>query len=158
MRLQDSVEIMLVEDNPTDGELCIRALQRQGLADHLFWAKDGAEAIDFLCCTGAYAGRDKAAQPKVVFLDLRLPKIDGFGVLLRIRQEEPLRVIPVVVLTSSNEDCDIVAGYRLGANSFVSKPVEFDRYHVAMAEVARYWLRLNRPPYGGLMRAAGENT
>lgn len=144
----DPVEIMLVEDNPTDGELCIRALRKQGLGDRLFWAKDGAEALDFLRGAGAYAARDTENRPKVVLLDLRLPKLDGFAVLQRIRAEPRLKAIPVVLLTSSNEDCDIAAGYEFGANSFVSKPVEFDQYGTALAEVAHYWTRLNKPPYG----------
>lgn len=145
--LNDPVEVLLVEDNLTDGELCIRALKKQGLADRLVWAKDGSEAVEFLCGTGAYAGRDVHDRPKVVLLDLRLPKLDGFEVLRKIRDTDELQALPVVLLTSSNEDCDIEAGYRLGANSFISKPVEFAQYGPAMADVARYWMRLNKPPY-----------
>ncbi|MDO8988645.1 MAG: response regulator [Sideroxyarcus sp.] len=140
------IEILLVEDNPTDAELCIRALKKSNLANELVWVKDGAEALDFLFGTGAYAGRDLAATPKVVLLDLRLPKVDGMEVLRRIKEDERSRAIPVVVLTSSKEDRDIAESYQLGVNSFISKPVEFDAFAKTVSELGLYWLLVNHPP------------
>src|SRR5512143_2037554 len=116
------VEILLVEDNPTDAELAIRALNKSNLANKLIWVKDGAEALDFIFGTGAYAGRSVASGPRVILLDLRLPKVDGMEVLRRIKADARTRVIPVVVLTSSKEDRDVVDSYQLGVNSYISKP------------------------------------
>jgi CheY-like chemotaxis protein len=140
------VEILLVEDNATDAELCIRALKKSNLANNLVWVKDGAEALDFLLATGAYSDRNVSSPPKVVLLDLRLPKIDGMEVLRRIKADEHARSIPVVVLTSSKEDRDIAESYQLGVNSFISKPVEFDAFAKTVSELGLYWLLVNRPP------------
>jgi CheY-like chemotaxis protein len=140
------VEILLVEDNPTDAELCIRALKKNNLANELVWVKDGVEALDFLFGTGVYAGRDLTATPRVVLLDLRLPKVDGMEVLRRIKEDERTRTIPVVVLTSSKEDRDIAESYQLGVNSFISKPVEFDAFAKTVSELGLYWLLVNHPP------------
>jgi CheY-like chemotaxis protein len=140
------VEILLVEDNATDAELCIRALKKHNLANNLVWVKDGAEALDFLLATGAYSDRNVTCPPKVVLLDLRLPKIDGMEVLRRIKADERARSIPVVVLTSSKEDRDIAESYQLGVNSFISKPVEFDAFAKTVSELGLYWLLVNRPP------------
>jgi two-component system response regulator len=141
----DKVEILLVEDNPTDAELGIHALRKHHLADKLVWAKDGAEALDFLFCEGAFADR-KGEALKVVLLDLRLPKIDGLEVLRRLRADSRTKLLPVVVLTSSRENSDVVESYRLGANSFISKPVGFDEFSDTVAQLGLYWSKVNRPP------------
>jgi CheY-like chemotaxis protein len=140
------VEILLVEDNATDAELCIRALKKNNLANNLVWVKDGAEALDFLFANGAYSGRDMTTPPKIVLLDLRLPKVDGMEVLRMIKADERTRAIPVVVLTSSKEDRDIAESYQLGVNSFISKPVEFDAFAKTVSDLGLYWLLVNRPP------------
>jgi CheY-like chemotaxis protein len=140
------VEILLVEDNATDAELCIRALKKHNLANNLVWVKDGAEALDFLFATGAYSDRDVTTPPKIVLLDLRLPKVDGMDVLRKVKSDERTQAIPVVVLTSSKEDRDIAESYQLGVNSFISKPVEFDAFAKTVSELGLYWLLVNRPP------------
>ncbi|QFY42252.1 response regulator [Candidatus Methylospira mobilis] len=140
------VEILLVEDNPTDAELAIRALKKNNFANKLVWVKDGAEALDFLFATGAYSGRQVTNGPKVILLDLRLPKVDGMEVLRRIKDDERTRIIPVVVLTSSTEDRDVAESYQLGVNSYISKPLEFDQFAKTVSELGLYWLLVNRPP------------
>src|SRR5512142_1154858 len=138
------VEILLVEDNPTDAELAIRALKKSNLANKLVWVKDGAEALDFIFAQGAYAERSMSNGPKVILLDLRLPKVDGMEVLRRVKEDERTRTIPVVVLTSSKEDRDVAESYKLGVNSFISKPVEFDSFAKTVSELGMYWLLVNR--------------
>jgi CheY-like chemotaxis protein len=144
--LTEDVEILLVEDNPTDAELTTLALKEHNLANKMVWVKDGAEALDFLFATGTYAGRKIEQGPRVVLLDLRLPKVDGLEVLRRIKADERTRRIPVVVVTSSKEDRDVVASYDLGVNSYISKPVEFDEFSRVVSELGMYWLLINRPP------------
>jgi two-component system response regulator len=141
------VEILLVEDNATDAELTIRALKKNNLANNLVWVKDGAEALDFLFATGAYAGANITSLPKVILLDLRLPKVDGMEVLRRVKAEKSTRAIPVVVLTSSKEDRDVAESYQLGVNSFISKPVGFEDFAKTVSELGFYWLLVNRPPH-----------
>ena len=140
------VDILLVEDNPTDRELALRALRKHQLADSIQVVQDGAEALDFLFATGVYANRRKANRPRVVLLDLKLPKVDGLEVLQRLRADPLLRTIPVVMLTSSREERDLVESYRLGANSFVVKPVDFDQFTDTVQRVGGYWLQLNQSP------------
>ena len=140
------VEILLVEDNPTDAELAIRTLKKSNLANNLVWVKDGAEALDFIFATGTYSARDVKNGPKVILLDLRLPKVDGMEVLRRVKGDERTRTIPVVVLTSSKEDRDVAESYHLGVNSYISKPVEFDAFAKTVSELGLYWLLVNRPP------------
>jgi CheY-like chemotaxis protein len=140
------VEILLVEDNATDAELTILALKERNLANKLVWVKDGAEALDFIFATGAYADRQVQNGPKVVFLDLRMPKIDGIEVLKRIRADARTRSLPVVVFTSSKEDSDVKACYALGVNSYISKPVDFDDFTKVVSDLGFYWLLVNRPP------------
>lgn len=140
------IEVLLVEDNPTDAELCIRALQKNKLANKLLWVKDGPEALDALFCTGEYAGLEPDTKPKVVLLDLRLPKLDGLEVLRKLRGDERTKTIPIVVLTSSKEDRDLAEAYKLGANSFITKPVEFDAFVSTISNLGMYWLAVNKPP------------
>jgi two-component system response regulator len=139
------IDMLLVEDNPTDAELCIRALKKHNLANKLRWVKDGAEALDILFHTGACADQLNN-NLKVVLLDLRLPKVDGLEVLRKIKTDERTKRIPIVVLTSSKEDRDVAEAYKLGANSFISKPVEFESFVDTVGQLGLYWLVVNRPP------------
>jgi two-component system response regulator len=138
--------ILLVEDNPDDELLTLRALQRNNISNKVVVARDGLEAIDYVFGTGPWAGRSVESLPQVILLDLKLPKVDGFEVLRRIRADERTRLIPVVILTTSNEEQDRFTGYGLGANSFVRKPVEFDRFSEAVRQLGLYWLLLNEAP------------
>jgi two-component system response regulator len=139
----DEVEILLVEDSEEDAELAIRALKKHKLSNKLHRVSDGAEALDFLFREGTYPGRSANGTPKVILLDLKLPKIDGLEVLRRIRASASLRGIPVVVLTSSKEDSDLERAYALGVNSYIVKPVEFDKFVEAVEQLGLYWLLLN---------------
>lgn len=139
-------EILLVEDNPDDAELTMLALKQNNVGNALKWVKDGAEALDYLFCRGQYASRAGQAPPVLVLLDLKLPKVDGLGVLREMRADAHARLIPVVILTSSGEERDIVQGYGLGANSYVRKPVDFTQFHEATRQLALYWLVLNESP------------
>jgi two-component system response regulator len=140
------VDILLVEDNPQDAELIIRALKKRNLANQLHLVEDGAEALDFILCRGPYGERNLDTPPKVILLDLKLPKVSGLEVLRAIKGEERTRSIPVVIVTSSREDPDIQTAYALGANSYVVKPVNFDVFLDAMSQLGLYWLLLNQPP------------
>jgi two-component system response regulator len=142
----DTRTILLVEDNPKDELLTLRALNKCRLANEIVVMRDGAEALDYLFAKGNYAGRDVDDLPTVILLDIKLPKIDGLEVLRRIRADERTRLLPVVILTSSDEEKDIIAGYELGANSYVRKPVAFSDFGMAIAELGRYWLITNEPP------------
>lgn len=141
----DQIEIVLIEDNPDDANLTIRALKKQNLANKLIHLKDGEEALDFFYGRGAYAGRDINNMPKVVLLDLKMPKVNGLEVLAKIKSDETTKSIPVVVLTSSAEDPDIEKSYQLGANSYIVKPVKFDDFTKAVADLGMYWMVLNKP-------------
>jgi two-component system response regulator len=141
----NAVEILLVEDNPRDAELTIRALKKRNLANSLHHVEDGVEALDFLFARGKYSGRDIQEPPRVVLLDLKLPRVDGLEVLTAIRADERTQAIPVVVITSSAEDPDVKKAYLLGANSYVIKPVQFDAFMEAMVKVGIYWLMVNHP-------------
>lgn len=142
----NTVEVLLVEDNPTDAELCIESLREYNLGNQLVWVKDGAEALDFLFARGSYAERNSANVPKVVLLDLRLPKVDGLEVLRTVKGDERTKMIPVVVVTSSKEDRDLVESYKLGVNSYIQKPVEFEAFAKEVANVGLYWLLANKVP------------
>jgi len=150
MNAPSEVEILLVEDNPRDAELALRALKKRNLAGKLVWVKDGAAALDFIFGPGpddSTDGNRKVCQrPKVILLDLKLPKVDGLEVLRRLKVNEDARTIPVVVLTSSLQEQDIVRSYKLGVNSYVVKPVNFDNFSEAVAQLGLYWLLLNQPP------------
>jgi CheY-like chemotaxis protein len=137
--------ILLVEDNPDDEALTLRALKRAKIRNEVVVARDGVEALDYLFGTGAHAGRDTSLMPQVVLLDLKLPKVDGLDVLRRLRADERTRFLPVVILTSSNEERDRIDGYKLGANSYVRKPVDFTRFADAVQHLGLYWLLLNEP-------------
>src|SRR5215468_7971703 len=143
----EDVEILLVEDNPNDVELTIRALQKQNLAGKVFVVKDGAEALDFLFATGAFSSRKIENRPKVVLLDLKLPKVDGIEVLRRIKADERTKHTPVVMLTSSQEERDVLDTYNLGVNSYIVKPVDFSNFVHAVSELGVYWGLLNKLPY-----------
>jgi two-component system response regulator len=144
--MNDDHTILLVEDNRNDEELALRALRRNNITNDVFVARDGAEALDFLFARGAHAGRDAEKVPQLVLLDLKLPKIDGLEVLRRIRAHPTTEMLPVVILTTSNEERDRLAGYLHGANSYVRKPIDFNEFMKAVHQLGVYWLTLNEPP------------
>jgi len=144
--LEDAVEILLAEDNPNDVRLTLHALRRYNLTNNIHVVRDGAEALEFLFCTGAYAHRSLTQSPKVVLLDLKLPLVNGLEVLQRVKEDPRTRTIPVVVLTSSREERDIVESYRLGVNSYITKPVDFEQFTEAVRSLGMYWVLLNQPP------------
>jgi two-component system response regulator len=141
----NSVEILLVEDNPNDLKLALHAFKKQNLANYVRVARDGAEALEFIFCTGRYADRHIEERPLVVLLDLKLPLVDGVEVLRQIKADSRTQTIPVVVLTSSQEDRDRVDTYRLGVNSYIQKPVDFDQFTEAVRQLGFYWILLNKP-------------
>jgi two-component system response regulator len=146
MKHLDPIDILLVEDNLHDAELTIRAFKKRNFANRLYVVEDGADALDFIFCRGRYAERDIAHPPKVVLLDLKLPKLNGLEVLREIKADQRTRQIPVVMVTSSREDPDIRTAYEFGANSYVVKPVEFDAFIEAMSHLGFYWLLVNQVP------------
>ncbi|MDZ4402455.1 response regulator [Prosthecobacter sp.] len=146
MNVLPIIEILLVEDSPEDLELTCRALKNANLGNHIHIARDGAEALDFIFCEGPYAERRIEDTPKLILLDLKLPKVDGLEVLQRIKSDPRTKHIPVVVLTSSKEQADIVKSYALGVNSYIVKPVNFEGFSAAVQELGMYWLLLNQPP------------
>ncbi|TAK22066.1 MAG: response regulator [Chloroflexota bacterium] len=143
---RDLIEILLVEDNPADAELTLHALRRNHLSNRIYHVEDGAAALDFLFCANGYAHRRIQDAPKVVLLDLKMPLIDGLEVLRRVKSDPRTRDIPIVVLTSSNEERDVVESHRLGVNSYIVKPVDFERFSEAVRQIGLYWALLNRPP------------
>ena len=147
MSKMEDAEILLVEDNPNDVELALRALKKQNLDSKVFVVRDGAEALDFIFASGNYASRKIDVQPKVVLLDLKLPKVDGIEVLKKVKANERTRNIPIVMLTSSQEERDVAESYRLGVNSYIVKPVDFNHFVHAVGELGIYWNLLNRVPY-----------
>jgi two-component system response regulator len=138
--------ILLVEDNPDDVELTMRALRKNHIANKVVVASDGVEALDYLFGTGTYASRDPRDNPRLILLDLKLPKLDGLQVLARLRAEERTRLVPVVILTSSKEEHDLISGYKCGANSYVRKPVDFNKFVDAVHQIGLYWLLINESP------------
>jgi two-component system response regulator len=142
----DNKSILLVEDNPDDEALTLRALKKNNIRNEVVVARDGAEALDYLFGTGPYAGRDMSVMPTVTLLDIKLPKIDGLEVLRRMRADERTKLLPVVILTSSKEEQDLTDGYKLGASSYIRKPVDFSQFTEAVRELGLYWLVLNETP------------
>ncbi|MBU2018861.1 MAG: response regulator [Bacteroidetes bacterium] len=140
------VEILLVEDSVLDAEMSILALEEENLANHLIWLKDGADALNFIFCKGPYVDRNISNQPKLILLDLKMPKVGGIEVLKRIREDKRTSKLPVVIMTSSKEETDIIRGYDLGANSYIVKPVDFDKFTKSVKEIGFYWLLINQPP------------
>jgi len=145
--MTNDVQILLVEDNSSDAEMTIRALKKNNLANQLIHVKDGAEALDFIFSEGKFEGNGGIQKPKVILLDLKMPKVNGIEVLRRIKSDERTQKIPVVVLTSSKEDPDIQTCYKLGINSYVVKPVEFDAFYKAVSDLGLYWMIVNQPPH-----------
>ena len=150
------VEILLVEDNDDDIELTLHALRKENLANHIQVARDGEEALDFLFCNGDFSDRSFDTPPKLVLLDLKLPKVDGMEVLKRLKADERTRTIPTVILTSSREERDLVNGYGLGANSYIQKPVDFQQFRETVKNIGLYWLVINQAPVGNVVPANGE--
>lgn len=143
---RSEVEILLVEDDPADMELTMHALQAEHLCNRIEVARDGEEALDFLFCRGAYADRDRDVQPRLILLDLKLPKVDGLEVLRCVKEDSRTRAIPVVILTSSRQETDMVRGYQLGTNSYIQKPVDFDQFRATIKQLGYYWLLVNQSP------------
>jgi CheY-like chemotaxis protein len=141
-----NLDILLVEDNQDDMDLAVHALRREKLANNIFVARDGEEALDFIFCRGAFAQRSFEQPPKLVLLDLKLPKVDGMEVLKQVKSDPRTRTIPIVIMTSSKEERDLVASYNLGANSYIQKPVDFDQFRETVKTVGLYWLVINQPP------------
>jgi len=143
---QSQVEILLIEDNPDEAELAIRSLKKNNLANNLVHIDDGAEALDYIFCRGNYAGNDISFTPKVILLDLKLPRVGGLEILKQVKTDERTKFIPVVILTSSKEDSDLIEGYDLGVNSYIVKPVNFESFAKAISELGMYWVILNQQP------------
>ena len=141
----DDLDILLVEDNQDDMDLALHALKREKLANRIFVARDGEEAVDFLFCRGTFAKRSFEHPPKLVLLDLKLPKVDGMEVLKLVKSDRRTSNIPIVIMTSSKEERDLVSGYKLGANSYIQKPVDFDQFRETVKSVGLYWLVINQP-------------
>ncbi|MBD2004797.1 MULTISPECIES: response regulator [Cyanophyceae] len=145
--IENPKEILLVEDNPNDVELALLALRRNKISNHIHIARDGEEALNFIFCKGTFADRNLNNNPKLILLDLKLPKIDGLEVLQTIKSDPQTRKIPVVILTSSCEECDMVDSYQLGVNSYIVKPVDFEQFTEAVRQLGLYWLVLNQSPF-----------
>lgn len=142
----DEVEILLVEDNPDDVELAVHALRRENLANQIEVARDGEEALDFLFCRGRHANRSFDHAPRLVLLDLKLPKVDGLEVLKELKSDPRTKAIPVVIITSSREEQDLVNGYKLGVNAYIQKPVDFGQFREMVKRLGLFWLVVNQPP------------
>jgi len=154
MAIDRETEILLVEDNADDLELTLHALRSNNLSNHIEVARDGEEALDFFSCRGRFAGRPQGSRPNLVLLDLKLPKVDGLEVLKEIRNNPATRTVPVVILTSSKEERDLVTGYQLGVNSYIQKPVDFSQFRDTVKQLGLYWLVVNQPPPTDSQRVA----
>jgi two-component system response regulator len=152
------LDILLVEDNQDDMDLALHALKREKLANHIFVARDGEEALDFLFCRGTFVQRSFESPPKLVLLDLKLPKVDGMEVLKQVKSDPRTKNIPIVIMTSSKEERDLLSGYKLGANSFIQKPVDFDQFRETVKSIGLYWLIINQPaPANGVRELATQH-
>lgn len=147
---QYRVEILLIEDNPDEAALAIRSLKKNNIVNDLVLLDDGAEALDYIFCRAKYANKPKSVQPKLILLDINLPRVSGIEILRQIKAHDDTKMIPVVILTSSKEEKDIVESYKLGVNSYIVKPVNFESFSKAIAELKMYWLVLNQPPVTGI--------
>ncbi len=146
MKSIEEIEILIVEDNAMDAELALRALKEKKLTNNIHIALDGEEALEFIFATGRYTSRKNSKLPKVILLDLKLPKVDGLEVLQELKKNSETQHIPVVILTSSSQESDVIKSYKLGANSYIIKPVDFDKFMQSVGELGLYWLLLNKPP------------
>lgn len=146
MKKMNEVEILIVEDNPNDAEMALRALKENNLTNRVMVVSDGEKALEFIFATGAFADRKNMKQPKIILLDLKLPKVDGLEVLKKIKDNPDTKIIPVIILTSSKEESDIIRSYQLGVNSYIVKPVDFDKFVDAVRDLGLYWLLLNELP------------
>jgi two-component system response regulator len=155
---QRQVEILLVEDNQDDVELTLHALRKENLANNIHVARDGEEALEFLFCSGTHSERSLERPPKLILLDLKLPKVDGMEVLKRVKGDSRTKTIPVVILSSSKEERDLVNGYGLGANSYIQKPVDFGQFRETVKNVGQYWLLINQPPVPVAPARMGEQA
>jgi two-component system response regulator len=149
----ETVEILLVEDNPADAELALHALKKSKAANHILHVRDGAEALDFMFCRGGYCGRSEANRPVLVLLDLKLPKVDGLQVLKQIKSDPRTKAIPVILMTSSKEESDMAAGYQLGVNSYIQKPVNLGEFQEVVRQLGMYWLLVNTKPPAAAFQA-----
>lgn len=154
MSTRMDVDILLVEDNPDDLELTMHALRREHLANNIFTVRDGEEALEFLFCNGKFEARDSDHPPRLVLLDLKLPKLNGLEVLKKIKQDARTKAVPVVILTSSKEERDLVASYNMGANSYIQKPVDFERFRDIVRNTGLYWMVINQQPMSSPAQAA----
>jgi two-component system, response regulator len=152
------VDILLVEDNQDDIDLALHSLRREHLANQIFVVRDGEEALDFLFCCGLYAGRNPERMPRLVLLDLKLPKVDGMEVLRRLRGDPRTKLLPVVIMTSSKEERDVANSYRLGVNSYIQKPVDFDQFRETVKTIGLYWLLINQPALNGVTKKTAEQA
>ena len=155
MKSLQQVEILLVEDNPRDAEMTLRSLKKHNLFNNVHWVKDGAEALDFMFCDGSYSTRDSNHTLKLVLLDIKMPKVDGIEVLRRLKDDARTRATPVVIMTSSNEERDVVESYKLGANSYIVKPVQFESFLDTVSKIGLYWVLANRVPAASVLISDG---
>ena len=155
--MSSSVDILLVEDSQEDMDLALHALRHGKLANTVFVVRDGEEALDFLFCRGVFSDRSLDYPPKLVLLDLKLPKVDGLQVLKQVKSDPRTKAIPVVIMTSSKEERDLVEGYNSGVNSFIQKPVDFDQFRTTVQTLGMYWMVVNQPPVNGLHATAGKS-
>lgn len=149
MKTVEFIDILFVEDSPIDAELTLLALKEENLANNVIWLQDGAQALDFIFAEGEYSNRGMDNQPKLILLDLKMPKVGGIDVVKRIRSDERTKSIPIVIMTSSKEEKDIVDTYKLGINSYIVKPVDFDKFTRSVKEIGFYWLLMNHSPLNG---------